>query len=679
MIKSLSVGKKFLLIALVSLIPLVFSTALWFMEIGKQVDNAVRERSGLAFHASLRAVLEGVVKHRDASVQMRSGNEAAKQSREAAVAQTQQALAAAEALARERDADTLKALKAIATSWDVVQRGSATRSAEETLTEQSELITYSLLPLMSDTGRVSGLNVDSQPASYYLVRIAVERLPLLIAHLSEARSLATIVAKRGQLAPQESDQLRALSVLAQSDLDAIDADTKSLYKVDPEIKPVLEGPFQDYDKRSNAFLRNLEGGITGAKSGNLSWTWVSDSDKSIEASFTAYDRARQSLAGQLGERLDELANQRNLLIGVNLGVIGLAAVFGFLLMRSVRTAITRALQVADRVAAGDLTHAIDVQGDDETARLMQALKSMNQSLSKMVGEVRASADSITNEVHQIVQGNRDLSQRTESQASAIEETASSMEELTASVRQNMDSAKETERIATQAGDASRRGYEAVNQVVVHMASIQQGTKKVGEIVALIDSIAFQTNILALNAAVEAARAGEQGRGFAVVAGEVRNLAKRCAESAREIRGLINTSNEQVAEGGKLVDEVAETIGDINGRVSQVNTLMNQIVSASSEQSSGIEQVNQTIAQMEKVTQQNAALVEQVLAATEALTEQTARMSGLVSVFTLHQRDETGGGNAPARGKAVPVVDTKREPTLVGVKGLRSKAPRLTRR
>ena len=635
-VRDLSVGKKFLLIAIVSLIPLAFSTSLWFVEIGKQVENLEREKRGLAFHSALFRVIDAVIKHRDLATQLRAGNGAGKSALDAAATEVQQALAAVEPLAKQwtahSDAETV--IRGIATGWDMVRRSVENRSAEETWTEHTELVTYSILPLMADAARVAGLNVDSQPSSYYLVRIGIERLPVLIERLSEARGLAAAASKRKQPAANEADQLRALAVLAQSDLDSIDADTKSLFKIDANLKAFLEAPLRDFDKKSNSFLRNLEAAITALKSGNISWDWIAE-DKSVEAALAANERARTALSGQLDRRLRELANQRNLLIAVNLGVVGLAAFFGFFLMRSIRVAITRALSVAVRVAGGDLTHAIEVRGDDETARLMQALKTMTQNLSRMVGEVRTGAESISTDVHQLVEGNRDLSQRTEAQASAIEETASSMEELTASVRQNMDSAKETEHIATLAGDASRRGYDAVNQVVVHMASIQAGTKKVGEIVGLIDSIAFQTNILALNAAVEAARAGEQGRGFAVVAGEVRSLAKSCAESAREIRGLIKTSTEQVSEGATLVDEVAAAIGDINSRVLQVAQLMNQIVSASSEQSSGIEQVNQTISQMEKVTQQNAALVEQVLAATESLTEQTARMSGLVSVFTLN--------------------------------------------
>jgi len=315
-----------------------------------------------------------------------------------------------------------------------------------------------------------------------------------------------------------------------------------------------------------------------------------------------------------------------------------------MLMRSLRASITKALDVAHRVASGDLTRVGEVKGADETARLMQSLGHMTQGLARMVGEVRAASDTIGADVRSLAGGNRDLAERTESQASAIEEAAASMEQLTSSVRQNRDTAKATQRIAGLAGDATSRGIEAATRVVDNMESIRKSTTRVGEIVGMIDGIAFQTNILALNAAVEAARAGEHGRGFAVVATEVRNLARRCADSAREIKGLVRGASDQVTDGARLVDEVAEAIGTINTRVAEVGELMNHIVTASAEQASGIDQVGQSITQMEHATQQNASLVEEIVAATESLSEQTARLGALVGAF----RREGGAGARAAR-------------------------------
>lgn len=681
-IAQLTVGRKFALIALVSFIPLTLSTGLWFREIGKQVANVDRERQGLRFHVALNAVLEKAIAHRDLAIREKAGNAEAKAKRQTAGPAVQKALTDAEPLASQAawQGEAANTLRGLTTGWDIVQRGAESRSADETLAEHSEFISFSLLLLMADTARSSGLNVDADPASYYLVRIAVERLPALLARLSELRAIGLVMASRPtgakEVDSREMEQLRALSVLTQADLDSIDADLKSLFKTDEEFKVQLEEAFQAFDKSANATLRNLETALAAAKGGKPSLEWLADAEKSVAGASAAYRRAETALTGRLGDRVREFAYQRNLLISVIFIVMGIAVLFAFFLMRSVRTSLSRALNVADRVASGDLSHSIEVQGSDETARLMQALQSMNLSLARMVGEVRSASDSIAAEVNQLAAGNRDLSQRTESQASAIEETASSLEELTASVRQNMDSARETQQIANAASAASQRGTEAASRVVGHMNSIQQSTRQVGEIVGLIDSIAFQTNILALNAAVEAARAGEQGRGFAVVAGEVRNLAKRCADSAKEIRKLIQTSSGQVEEGAELVEEVAATIVDIHERVDTVSQLMNQIVSASSEQSSGIEQVNQTIAALERVTQQNAALVEEVVSATELLTAQSARMGSLVSVFRLTSADTK---SVPAEAQPDSVAQpapAARQPGRRAVAPPRSRTPRL---
>jgi methyl-accepting chemotaxis protein len=554
-------------------------------------------------------------------------------------------------------------------AWDVVLRGLDSRSAEETLAEHGELFTLNLLPLMSEVGRVSGLHRDPQAASFYLTRIAVERLPGLVSRLGESRSLDLVVGTRKEAATAEIDRLQVMAALVQADLDAIDADAQSLFKISEDLRGPLAGALRDVDKPGNSFLRATESAIKSARSAKGAWKGNADAAPPVENALAAYDRSYLALAAILERRNDELERDRRLLISLTVVLVGLAGLLGFLLMRSVVGAIGRALRVADRVAGGDLTQVVEVRGADETARLMLALQSMNKGLARMVGEVRTASEAIGSDVRLLSEGNQNLSERTESQATAIEQAASSMEELTASVRQNTDSARETQRIAGLAGDATGRGIEAASRVVDHMESIREGTRRVAEIVGLIDSIAFQTNILALNAAVEAARAGEHGRGFAVVAAEVRTLSRRCADSAREIRVLIDTSTERVADGTKRVDEVSAAIGDINTRVSEVGELMNRIVQASAEQSSGIEQVGQTISQMERVTQQNAAMVEEIMAATESLTQQTARLGSLVGAFRLGDAAPRAEVPAPARHAAPRVA-----PSLP-----KSRAARLTAR
>ncbi len=314
--------------------------------------------------------------------------------------------------------------------------------------------------------------------------------------------------------------------------------------------------------------------------------------------------------------------------------IFMAILIGVVIIRAILKALNEAITIANAVASGDLTSQIDVTSTNETGRLLQALKAMNDNLVDLVSKVRVSTESISTATGEIASGNSDLSQRTEEQASSLEETASSMEELTSTVRQNADNARQANQLAAGASEVAVKGGAVVGQVVQTMSSINESSKKIVEIISVIDGIAFQTNILALNAAVEAARAGEQGRGFAVVATEVRTLAQRSAAAAKEIKELINDSVGKVEEGTRLFDEAGSTMDEIVSAVKRVTDIMSEISAASQEQSSGIEQVNQAVTQMDEVTQQNAALVEEAAAAAESMKEQAHVLSQAVTIFKL---------------------------------------------
>ncbi|MER0215419.1 MAG: HAMP domain-containing protein [Nitrosomonas sp.] len=323
----------------------------------------------------------------------------------------------------------------------------------------------------------------------------------------------------------------------------------------------------------------------------------------------------------------------------------LAIVIGLLLIRAIVNPLNEAITVANAVASGDLTSRIEVNSTNETGRLLQALRTMNDSLVDLVGKVRMGTDQISTVSGEIASGNSDLSQRTEEQASSLEETASSMEELTSTVKQNADNARQANQLATGASEVAMKGGAVIGQVVQTMSSINDSSKKIVDIISVIDGIAFQTNILALNAAVEAARAGEQGRGFAVVATEVRTLAQRSAAAAKEIKELISDSVVKVENGTRLVDEAGATMDEIVGAVKRVTDIMSEISAASQEQSSGIEQVNQAVTQMDEVTQQNAALVEEAAAAAESMQEQAQALTQAVSTFKL-----SGGYSTPTTVK-----------------------------
>ncbi len=358
-----------------------------------------------------------------------------------------------------------------------------------------------------------------------------------------------------------------------------------------------------------------------------------------------YVDVEQGIAELIKMQLDvakaDFTNSQELYIWVrnsSMTAIALGVLFaigiGIWLTRAISMPLNKAVLIARSVAAGDLTQKIEVRSGDETGQLLQALKRMNDSLIQTVGQVRRSTETIGVASAEIASGNADLSSRTETQASSLEETASSMEELTSTVRQNAENARQANQLVVSASDFAVKGGQVVGQVVDTMGSIKESSKKIVDIIGVIDGIAFQTNILALNAAVEAARAGEQGRGFAVVAAEVRNLAQRSAGAAKEIKGLIGDSVDKVDVGSKLVDEAGKTMSEIVTSVKHVADIMNEITAASQEQSSGIEEVNRAIGQMDEMTQQNAALVEQAAAAAASMQEQAVQLAQAVSVFKL---------------------------------------------
>ena len=392
----------------------------------------------------------------------------------------------------------------------------------------------------------------------------------------------------------------------------------------------------------------------------------------------AYEGKQAELVKMQQDRIDAIAKDidnasRNSARAIMI-VAGVAVLFGavcaWVLANAIVRPIRQAVEVAEKVAGGDLTQHIDASGTCETGALLRALRHMNDGLVAIVSQVRSGTDTIATASAEISAGNMDLSSRTEQQAGSLGTTASTVEELTGTVRQNADNARQASQLSIAASEIATQGGAVVDQVVQTMGAINDSSKKIVDIISVIDGIAFQTNILALNAAVEAARAGEQGRGFAVVAGEVRTLAQRSAAAAKEIKALIVDSVSKVEDGTKLVDQAGMTMSEVVDSIRKVSDIVAEIASASGEQSAGIEQVNKAIADMDSSTQHNAALVEESAAAATALRDQADKLAEVVSLFHLDPKTMTAPKTAPSLAPApaptparavVPVKSAVRKP------------------
>jgi methyl-accepting chemotaxis protein len=512
-------------------------------------------------------------------------------------------------------------------------------------------------------------NLGSAQGQVNQVHVDVYRMMTIIGSMDDAAQVArrkaiaaqtegmkTVLSQRVAKAPADSALRRSLEA-AQSQIDTY------LKKVD------LALDLASVDANT---------GVAAMQGADEAYTALNQSLSEVQAALVVHAKDGTGASAADAQRLHWLLSLFSLIAAV------VVVALSWLMLRAVATALTRASQVASEVASGNLTVATESSRKDEIGALFEALGAMKTALVKTVGQVRQATDSITTASVQIAAGNQDLSARTEQTASNLQQTASSMEELTATVRQSADAARQANQLAASAAQIAARGGAVVGQVVTTMDEINHSSKKINDIIGVIDGIAFQTNILALNAAVEAARAGEQGRGFAVVAGEVRNLAQRSAEAAKEIKGLIGTSVGKVAEGSRLVADAGQTMNEIVGSVQRVSDIIGEITAAASEQSEGIGQVNTSVNQLDQMTQQNAALVEQSAAAAESLKEQAKRLSQVVMVFRIDGMAASpapvGTALAPTPGVALPApapaLKPKSSPQVPKTVSAPASAPRL---
>jgi len=465
----------------------------------------------------------------------------------------------------------------------------------------------------------------------------------------QLKPLMTLTRVRGLVYQMRASTITALLTPNAADREDALAKVRELNKLVDDTKDafgktikseLVQKSYEDFTKvyddyrsyRDNTvFKLLLAGDHTGALAA-MKGDGAAKFKASIDAINTLVDTKVKIAQGKYESAVKTYDDSKMTLITVILLGIALGLFLGWVIARILASGLSQVATVTQSAAQGDLTQRVTIDSSDELGAMAKAFNAMLDSLTKIVSEVREGTGSITSAAAQISVGVQDLSQRTSEQASALEETSASMEEMTSTVKQNADNAKQANQLGNAARDVAEQGGEVVARAVLSMDEINKSSKKIADIITVIDEIAFQTNLLALNAAVEAARAGEHGRGFAVVAAEVRNLAQRSASAAKEIKGLINESVQKVSDGSELVNQSGKRLEEIVTSVKRVTDILAEITAASQEQATGIDQVNKAVMQMDETTQQNAALVEESAAAAEGMQQQTAHLQQLVSVF-----------------------------------------------
>ena len=636
-IRNLRFANKFLLIALLAGLMLAVPTIIFVRVNLEKIAAAKKEVGGLLPIQDGMKLTQLSQQHRGLSGGALAGNAAqatARQAKEGEVSQAHTKVqGAVAALGNAKlDAQVVK----IGNDWKALSAavGGKSIAGPESFARHTAMIADQLA-LSEDIVNASGIALDPNAAGYYLQSAVLHHMPHVTEGLGQMRARGNALLVKGSATPEDKVRLEALGggirVSMQAARKAIDLATAA----NPALAAALGDALTKAVGATDEGLRLVDEKIIRAEALNHPPAdYFAATTKIIDVQFGLITVAFEALRKQLDDTV--AAAQRELLIGVSsiASMTALAAWIMVVITTTTTSSVGLALRLAKGVAAGDLSQQIVAKGDDEMGHLLQALATMQSSLSSVVTAVRRDSEGVAAASSEIAQGNNDMSARTESQASALEQTAASMEELSGTVRQNADSARTANQLAQSASSVAVKGGEVVAQVVDTMKGINESSHKISDIIQVIDGIAFQTNILALNAAVEAARAGEQGRGFAVVASEVRSLAGRSADAAKEIKMLINASVERVEQGTALVDQAGTTMTEVVTSIRRVTDIVGEISAASNEQALGVAQVGEAVKQMDEVTQQNAALVEEMAAAASSLKNQASDLVEAVSVFRL---------------------------------------------
>ncbi len=634
---------KFALVALVFIAPLLLTVSLLFAELNRSLAVAEQERVGVRYVQQLEDMMRLVQTHRALRHMQLSGNaDAADPARKVQVAIDRKIAALDTSDAAATGFGAVDGWKAVKQGWQALQQHLPAAKAKDSYAEHTALVDQ-LTKLNALVADKSGLTLDPEIDSYHLTAALVHTFPGIADALSHLAGRGAAYIDTGLLEANEDLMLHSIVMVARRDLAAVPAQFDAVFRENPALRPTL-APQLASVTTALTFLDRAQNEVVNAFNQTSGKEFFAAGRNSVDALYASADASAAVLDTLLQQRIARYSARRDLIAAVVLAALAAAAYLLAGFYASFSREIGTLEQAVERTSSGDLASGISSTSRDEIGGLVNAFGGMNAGLAQLVAQVRAGSETITDTSHGIAAGNADLSARTEAQASSLEQTASSMEELTSAVRQNSDNANEANRLVVSAAEIARKGGDAVGQVIERMSTIKASSSQIGDIIRVIDGIAFQTNLLALNAAVEAAHAGEHGRGFAVVAAEVRALAQRSADAAREIKQLIERSVEQIEDGNQLADAAGATMNEVVASVRQVAGIMNDITAASNEQSAGIEQVNQAIAQMDQVTQRNAMLVEQASAAAESLQDQAAQLAQAVSAFRL---DDALAASAPA--------------------------------
>lgn len=673
----MSLLHKFLVFGCISLVAAAVPTTLYVARTSAEIDGAQRRVEGAAAMIALQDLVRATQNHRDILVGelgvagsldglSRQGNAALASQRPAARDGVEKAIAAL-----DRELVAIRLSEAALANWnDHKQRwaaldeslaSQALKSSDRSTKLHSDLV-VSMLQFAEDLLGEFELTLAAHRDIDVLVEASLVRAPWVAEMMGRLRAHGTAALVERHLSPARQTMLIGVKGQLQERLDDTSRSVHRAYAADDALREALEPRIAAMYEAIGMSIAFVDRHVLEAAQLDLpSNEYYRELTGTIDTVYGFNRAAMQTLSSTLQERVTEMRLARRTVLGVLAALAAGCAALMAVFVRSVTVPVGEALELARSIADGDLDVTLRARGDNEIGRLVHALGEMRERLAAVVSEVRRHSESVAVASAQIAQGNSDLSSRTEEQASSLQQTAASMEELGITVQQNADNARQADELARGASQVAHSGGKAVGEVVATMKEIHDSSKKISDIIAVIDAIAFQTNILALNAAVEAARAGEQGRGFAVVAAEVRNLAQRSAEAAREIKGLIGASVERVDRGTLLVDRAGATMKEVVSSIQRVSDIMGEISSASAQQSAGVAQVGEAVTQMDQVTQQNAALVEESAAATAALETQAQQLLQAVSVFRLANpgRPSAPGDDAADEGVDGPRVGVER--------------------